>query len=137
MSSPSATNGNRSATSRSQAPTGDQSFLRSRRLLRRADFQRVYRDGWRVHGPLFTLHVIRTAAGAGPRVGLTASRKVGKAVARNRVKRLLREAVRRAWALFPPDCDAVFHAKPGAGEATFAQVQSEVERVLRKASRDA
>lgn len=137
MSSPSATKSSSDRPSPSPTPPGDESFPKSRRLLRRADFQRVYREGRRFHGSLFTLHLLTPSPADGPRVGLTVSRKVGGAVVRNRIKRLLRESVRRAWQLFPPSCDCVFHAKPASRDATFSQVQSEVERVLRKASRDA
>lgn len=65
---------------------------------------------------------------------MTVSRKVGRAVVRGRVKRLLRESVRLYWRLFPAGSEAVFHAKPLMREADFAAVQSEVKRALEKAA---
>ena len=62
------------------------------RLLRRAEFQRVYSQGFRVAGRHMVLFAIRTE---GPRrFGVTASRKVGNAVIRARSKRRLRELYR-------------------------------------------
>jgi ribonuclease P protein component len=68
---------------------------------------------------------------AGPRLGITVTRKVGGAVVRNRVKRRLREIYRR-WSDQPqlPALDIVIHAKPSAARATFSELATEVERQL-------
>lgn len=73
---------------------------------------------------------------AGPRLGMTVSRKVGGAVTRNRVRRRIREIYRR-WKGRPdlPSLDLVVHAKPPAGDADFAGMAKELEAHLRRASR--
>ena len=72
---------------------GSQSFPKSQHLLRPSQFQRVYDNGRRYHGSLAVAHVL--PAPDQPRViGIVTSRKVGNAVARNRARRLIREAYR-------------------------------------------
>jgi ribonuclease P protein component len=93
---------------------------RPRRLSRSADFERVYRQGRSFGGRYFVLHLFPRADSAelneGPRLGLSVSRKVGGAVERNKVKRLLRSAVDQLVDRFDPASDVVVVARNEAGE---------------------
>jgi ribonuclease P protein component len=85
-------------------------------LTRSADFDRVMRNGRSHSGREFVLYVFPRGGDAPPRLGLSVSRKVGGAVARNTVKRLLREAFARECDRLPVGSDAVVIARAGAGD---------------------
>lgn len=70
-------------------------------------------------------------------MGFTVSRRVGKAVVRNRVKRRLREAWRRWMGELPVTGDVVVAARPQAAEASYTELEAELGRLLRKAVRSA
>ena len=67
----------------------------------------------------------------GPRVGLTVPKALGKAVARNRIKRRLREAVRAALPLLSAPVDVILHPKRSVLEAEFAVIEREVQTIFR------
>lgn len=89
---------------------------RGRRLSRSAEFERVYRQGRSVSNRHLVLYSFPNEAVARPRLGLSVSRKVGGAVERNQIKRLLREAFATAEPGLGEGHDLVVVARPEAGE---------------------
>jgi ribonuclease P protein component len=86
------------------------------RLSRSAEFERVYRQGRSTANRHLVLYTFPNPSAERPRLGLSVSRKVGGAVERNRVKRLLREAFAHAEGELRPDQDVVVVARPSAAE---------------------
>jgi ribonuclease P protein component len=111
-------------------------FPKSRRLLKHADFQRVYQAGRRQFtGNMTVFFLRREAAPAGePRVGLTVGKVLGGAVDRNRIKRRMREAVRLSPPAFDAPVDIVFNPRKSVLTLAFADLVREVSRGLRLAA---
>jgi ribonuclease P protein component len=102
----------------------------SSRLSRSAEFERVYRQGRSTANRHLVLYAFPNATSEASRIGLSVSRKVGGAVERNRVKRLLREVFTRAEAGLVPGHDLVVVARPPAGELAERDGLEGVEQSL-------
>lgn len=102
------------------------------RLRPAADLKAVQQHGHSWRHPLCILVVGRGGAEAS-RFAFVASRRVGKAVIRNRVRRYLREAVRLHLDQIQPGWDCVWIARPLLPGATFAEVETAVLQLLARA----
>lgn len=107
-------------------------LARSHRLTTPAQFRTAVRSGRRAGGPLVVLHLAATSSPDQPRVGFVVSKAVGGAVVRNRVKRRLREILRGRLALLPLGSLTVVRAQPQTSTATYADLESAVDRQLRR-----
>lgn len=105
-------------------------FPKEERLRSRSDFLRVSAHGEKVVSRNFVLLRQQSPTGT-TRLGVTVSRKVGCAVKRNRVKRLLREFYRHHKELFPP-ADYNIIARQGAPLLAYRDVVEELTRALRR-----
>jgi ribonuclease P protein component len=105
-------------------------FPASARLLRHADFQRVYKQGRRHFAAHMTVFYLPRQQGEGMRVGFTVGRALGGAVQRNRMKRRLREAVRRHRLSATVAADVVINPKKSVLTAEFSELAQEVERAF-------
>jgi ribonuclease P protein component len=111
---------------------------RRNRLSRSKDFDAVYRRGRSASGRYLVLHWFDRDDDEGePRLGLAVPRAVGSAVARNRVKRLLREAWRELLPSVPSGRDYVLAARPGLAEPAETRgrdwLATQVDELLEKA----
>jgi len=113
-------------------------FPKSRRLLKHADFQRVYQNGRRQFtGNMTVFFLRRKGEQVGPRVGFTVGKVLGGAVERNRIKRRMREAVRLSGTACNEAVDVVFNPRKSVLDLRFADVVAEVARGLRLAAQRA
>jgi ribonuclease P protein component len=124
--------------------SGHGTFPRNARLLRHADFERVYKLGRRHFSASMTVFYwqrrepaagAKTAAGkfpvaSGLRIGFTVGRALGGAVQRNRMKRRLREAVRLTRPIAGASADVVINPKKSLLTVDFAEVVNEVGRAF-------
>lgn len=102
------------------------------RLRNARDVQRVYAEGKSWVHPLLIL-IARPNGLNVSRVGVTASRKIGSAVARNRAKRLLREATRHLYPRFGSGWDVMVIARPDVLKVKEPQVQEALALLLEQA----
>jgi ribonuclease P protein component len=112
---------------------------RRNRLSRSRDFDAVYRQGRSASTRFLVLYwFAREEDGGEPRLGLAVPKGAGNAVARNRIKRQLREIWRERLERVPPGRDYVLIAKPGLSEAIetngFGWLGERVDEVLSKAA---
>jgi len=112
------------------------------RLQKHADYQRAYAAGRKRQSAsmswfLAPRQLDNPHHGTAPRVGLTAGKVIGKAHERNRIKRRMREALRRHIDLLPEDCDLIFHPRRFILTVEFAKLEAEVVRILHQANVEA
>jgi len=117
---------------------GPEALPKPKRLAKRREFLRVYETGRK----LFSRYaVLFLAANDLPhsRIGITATKKIGKANVRNRLKRWTREIYRRQRAPLALDdqrLDIVVNVKPSAAEASFQNFRDELVRALRRIAKE-
>jgi len=135
---------------RVERTTGQERFRKESHLRSSQDFQRVRRRGRRQQGAYLILAYARraeqvetpatpatpgepVAARLPSRIGFSVNKRVGSAVRRNRVKRRLREAIRRRLWKTQLGWDMIVIARPEAADAEYADLASELHDLLRRA----
>lgn len=105
---------------------------RRRRLSRSAEFDRVYREGRSRSNRYLVVYAFPRGDGEEPRLGVSVSRKVGGAVDRSHLKRLLRDAFWAQAERLPEDHDFVLVARPDARELAEREGAAGVAAALRE-----
>lgn len=103
---------------------------RENRVRKRAEYLEIQSRGARVNGDCMVFIVLRRDAGSPLRLGITASRKIGGAVQRNRARRLIREAFRAVFSELPDAIDIVVIVRKPFGDRKLAAISAEWQRAL-------
>ena len=106
---------------------------RGRMLKRRSEFQRVYHKGKSYAGRYLILYVFKNYHGEKDHVGFAAGKKLGCAVVRNRVKRLLRESYRLEQAKVPQGVTLLLVGRAATVKGKSQMVQQDFVRLVKKA----
>jgi ribonuclease P protein component len=123
--------------------TAQRQSLTGARLRRHADYLRAYAASRKRQSASMSwflapqLPYPGAVPPPGPRVGFTAGKVMGKAHERNRIKRRMREAVRRHVDLLPQGCDLILHPRRSVLIFEFAKLEAEIVRILQQANADA
>ena len=109
------------------------------RLRRHADYQRAYAASRKRQSASMSWFLAPQPASQsdGPRIGLTAGKVLGKAHERNRIKRRLREVLRRHLDLLPAGSDLILHPRKTVLALDFSKLEAEVVRILTQARAEA
>lgn len=105
------------------------SFPKHLRLLRRIEYRRVYEEGRRRRAPLCTVFYHPNGL-PHSRLGITVPKALGKAVLRNRVKRLLREVFRLNLPAVPGGWDIVLNPRESVAAVPFRRLEQEILNLL-------
>ena len=115
-------------------------FLRVQRIRKRSDFEK-FRSNRAVvlFGSFFIIKILERSVDKGkdvslPRIGIITPKKIGKAVERNRVRRIVREFFRTNRCLFSDSSDYLFIALPGIADIKNSKLTSNMAKILTRRS---
>jgi len=103
------------------------------RLKKKYQFNYIYRVGRSNSGNLCVLY-FAPSKNKNVKVGISVSHKIGGAIIRNRIKRKIREAIQKFLLEIKKDFNIVIIAKNAITTATYAQIEQEIEFLLKKSS---
>lgn len=109
-----------------------QSFPKSLRLLRRAEYRKVYDEGRRRSAPICTIFY-RANGLTRTRLGITTTKALGSAVTRNRIRRRLREVFRLHRTAIPAGWDVVLNPRSSVATIPFLQLEKELLHLFPRA----
>jgi ribonuclease P protein component len=115
-------------------PRADEALPKEKRLAKRREFLRVYESGQKLFSRYAVLFFMPNGL-PHSRIGITATKKLGKAHDRNRVKRWTREIYRRQrepLSLDARSLDVVVNVKPGAAGASFEDYSRDLAKILQR-----
>ena len=121
----------RTATSAVRA--SGRASLSANRLRKHADYQRVYEASRKRRSASMSWFLATQTDSSVPRVGLTAGKVLGKSHERNRIKRRMREVLRKHVDLLPAGCDLILHPQRIVLTMEFTKLEAEVVRILQQA----
>jgi ribonuclease P protein component len=98
--------------------------------LKHADFQAVYKEGRKRFSGTVTIFYRERQDEAGPRVGFTVGKVLGRAVERNRIRRRLRAAARRHLCELSGSIDVIMHPRKSVLNLEFAKLDAEIEQLF-------
>jgi ribonuclease P protein component len=122
------------SVSRSDDDGAVRTLARASRLRARKLFLEVYERGHRVHSSYFVLFGLQGATSTS-RLGITATKKFGHAVARNRIKRVVREIFRNNRSLASAPIDLVVNVKMSARDQSYVRLEADLASRLRELNR--
>ncbi|GAQ24863.1 MULTISPECIES: ribonuclease P protein component [Tepidanaerobacter] len=101
------------------------------RLTKNLEFINVYKSGRRISSPFFVMYIKKNDLGYS-RLGVSVSKKVGKSVVRNKIKRQIKEIIRKNYDFINSGWDIVFSVKPAAVQLNYAQIEKEIISLLKR-----
>lgn len=101
------------------------------RLTKNLEFINIYKSGRRVSSLFFVMYIKKNDLGYS-RLGVSVSKKVGKSVIRNKIKRQIKEIVRQNYDFINSGWDIVFSVKPAAVQLNYAQMEKEIINLLKR-----
>lgn len=114
-------------------PKTGERYPKDLRIRKRSDYLEVQGNGQKVHSRSVLGLFVKREESSRQRLGITATRKFGPAVARNRFKRLVREAFRRGILVLPDGVDMVVIAKQSAADIESSTLFEELATLSKKA----
>jgi len=117
---------------------GPEALPKPKRLAKRREFLRIYETGRKIFSRYAVLFFAANDL-AHSRIGITTTKKIGKAIVRNRLKRWTREVYRRQRAPLDLDVlrlDIVVNVKPTAADAAFHEFRDDLARALRRIAKE-
>ncbi|HHY41697.1 MAG TPA: ribonuclease P protein component [Thermoanaerobacterales bacterium] len=104
---------------------------KSLRLTKNYEFIKVYKTGRRLSSLFFTMYIKKNELNFS-RLGVSVSKKVGKSVVRNKIKRRIKEIVRLNYDYIKQGYDIVVSAKPSSVQLDFKAMEKELIRLMKR-----
>lgn len=104
---------------------------KSLRLTKNLEFIHVYKTGRRLSSPFFTMYIKKNDFNFS-RLGVSVSKKVGKSVVRNKIKRRIKEIIRTNYDNIKKGYDIVFSVKPLSAQLDFKTMEKELKGLMKR-----